>query len=355
MCDTVAVGRDTDGELIELIDADPTAFGVSHAATPTRVPRERAPLPWKRLLIGLAAAAVVAGAAVGVLAWAPWEPDLRLVLSDPRQHPTALSAHLVLDHSTADQQHVEAGAEAQVKWNDGSLGYFFAEPGATFQTGDGTDKWFAFQAEPVGDAPNIFGQRTIAGAPAEVSDESGGTEIRIAWGPVDGWVFSALAVQMTVDDAVAIAEQLRIADGAALLRDRTPLRSMRPIGPFGAYKALLAIQSSDRSGGPAFEHTAAVFYGDGGQSVVSTPAPESVMDMVPFAFTETPTAGTVHGQQALGLLHGSGPFGELNRSTVLWWEGGRLVAVTGGSDLASTFELAETVRPAASTGEWPQT
>jgi hypothetical protein len=135
--------------------------------------------------------------------------------------------------------------------------------------------------------------------------------------------------------------------------NRTALRDLRPLASFGSYLALMAVQLSSPSAPPRVEHTAAVFYGDGRQSVISSPAPEATLGMVQFMFGDKGTAGTVHGHDALGLMHGSGPFGELNRSTVMWWEGGRLVAVTGGSDLATTFELAESVRPATD-AEWSQ-
>ena len=352
--ETPEVGREPDGELIELIDADPGAFGVPRHTTTQPPDRERTPVPWKGVLIGLAAVVVLAGVVSGVMAWAPWEPDPRMVLDDQRDYPTELSSHLVFGRPATPRDGAsETGPGADVKWQDGRPGYFFAEPGATFQTADGTAAWFGFVAVPAKDGPKIDGTRTIAGAPAQVSDRGEFAELALSWGPIDGWVFSALTVQMKVEDAVALAEQLRMVDGHPVVRDRAALKTLQPLGPMGAYQALMAIQSAGVDSTSSFEHTAAVFYGDGRQSVVSTPAPDNTLAMVQFMFHEKGKKGSVHGHDALGLVHSAGPFGDPDRSTVMWWEGGRLVAVTGGSDLSHTFELAESVRP-ATTGEWPE-
>lgn len=341
-------------ELIELIDVDPGVFG--QAAAPPPPPRERHPFPWAPVLTTLAVLATGGLLAGALMWWSPWEDDPRLALPDPRATEFELSERLVFDPEPSELRNVVLGTDddaIESPWTNGSTGYFFSEPDATFDPEDGTDRWFGFFARSIDDpgTPFIFGQRQIAGAPAEVSDESEGSLIRLAWGPVDGWVFTAAASHTTVEAAIAIAEQLRMVDGRPLLLDRRVLPGLDPLGPFGDYVTIGTLTSYAQDTPRAVEGMTALYYGFDGVSVVSMPGNESAIDMVRFVLDVEVREGTVHGRRAVGWSKGAGPFGGIDRTTVLWWEGGRVVLVAGDGDLDATFARAETVREATDE-EW---
>ena len=73
----------------------------------------------------------------------------------------------------------------------------------------------------------------IAGAPAETSDESNGRIVELFWGPVDGWVFRGVAAHSSIDEAKAVAEQMRVIDGKVTVLDPTG----EPADPFGPDQA----------------------------------------------------------------------------------------------------------------------
>jgi hypothetical protein len=355
-----------DHELIEVIDADPAAFGPAprastrpdHDRTPESV--ERAPRSWPWIS---AVTLVLAGVVVALLAWSPWSGRTSLVLADPRATDSELTERLVFDEPPSDLRLAVVGAEVGSGtnaadtpiWNSRSVGYFFGAPDATFDPDDGSDRWFGFYALPSDhpSTPLIFGQREIAGAPAEVANETEGALVDLAWGPVDGYTFTAAGSQMTIDEAVAIAEQLRIVDGRPVVVDDAALDGLEQLGAFGDYVALATLLQYAQNNGRGLDGLVGLYYGFDGHSVVSVPGYETALDLVGFVMDPGADERTVHGHRALGFTKGAGPFGGFDTSTVLWWEGGRVILVAGDGDLSATFDLAETVRPATDE-EWAE-
>ena len=343
-----------DAPIIEFIDVDPGAFGPVDAVAPP--PPSHRPVPWKPVLT-VAGVMVVFGLVVGgIFVWKPWEQNPRLRLADPRAAESSLSERLVFSPEPSDLRTSLLGTDADANpsaWRDGSVGYLFGEPDATLNPEDDTDRWFGFTARPSSDpdTPMVLGTEQISGVPAEVSDETGGDLVSLAWGPLDGWTFNAAASHLTADEAIAIAEQLHIVDGTPVLDDRTVLRTLQPLGPFGDFSAIRTIVTYAQNAGEPMQDVYGVYYGFGGQSVVSVPGNESALDMIPFVLDVEPEERTVHGRRAVGFAKGAGPFGAIDRTTVLWWEGGRIVLVAGDDDLDATFRLAETVHE-ASDAEW---
>jgi hypothetical protein len=344
---------------IELIDADPSVFGGAPRPTtpaPEGEPRPRRPFPTRAVLLGGAVCLVLAGLVVGLLAWKPWYDDPRLVLDDTRVRASELSERLLFDpapselRGTTEDGEALDGAEA---WSATSVGYFFTDAGATFDPDDGDDRWFGFYARPVSDprTPLIFGQTTIAGAPAEVSDETNGDLVEMAWGPVEGFTFTAAASNLTVEQATAIAEQLRIEEGKPVLLDDRTLLGLEPLGSFGDYISLMTLSQFTQDNGAGLDRLVGLYYGYDRESVVSIPGRQTALDMVEFVLNHTPKEGQVHGLPAYGFTKGSGPFGGFDVSTVVWWEGGRLIFVAGAGEVDDVFDLAETVRPATDE-EW---
>jgi hypothetical protein len=342
-----------DAPIIEFIDADPAAFG---PAAPDGPPPPSRQMPWAPIVAALCGVTALGLMIVGLLLWKPWEQDPRLRLADPRTADSALSARLVFSPEPSDLRTSQLGTDPGAlpsPWLSGSVGYMFAEAGATLDPEDGTDRWFGFTARPSSDpdTPMVLGQQQIAGVPAEVSDETGGDLVSLAWGPLDGWTLNAGASQMTADEAIAIAEQLHIVDGKPVLDDRKVLAGMEPLGPYGDFISLRTIVTYAQKTDKPMKDVYGVYYGFSGQSVVSVPGNESALDMIPFVIGVDPQERTVHGRRALGFAKGAGPFGAIDRTTVLWWEGGRLVLVAGDDDLDATFRLAETVHEATD-AEW---
>ena len=75
-----------------------------------------------------------------------------LLLADPRSAESELSERLVFDARAVRPAHLAARHRrrrpAVGMAGAGSVGYFFAEPGATFDPEDGTDRWFGFTRSP---------------------------------------------------------------------------------------------------------------------------------------------------------------------------------------------------------------
>lgn len=358
-------------ELIELIDADPSVFGGSSGRgagdgagwgrgsgrgrdDESEPDSPRRTLPWRPILLCTGAALLVGGVVATLAVWQPWVDDPRLVLTDVRAAESELSQQLVLDPAPDDVAGTTLDGVAEgMPWRDDSVGYFFTSQDATIEPDDGGDQWFGFFAEPSGgqSAPLIFGQRQIAGAPAELSNESDGELIQLAWGPVDGYTFTAAASNLTEDAAVAIAEQLRVVDDRPVVLDRAALGELMPLGSFGDYTSLIMLSAFSQNTERSLNGLVGVYYGDNDRSVVSTVGNASALDMVPFALHDEVTEGTVHGERALGFSVIAGAFGGFQVATVVWWEGGRLVFVVARGTIDEAFAVAETVRPATD-AEW---
>ncbi|MBI4934270.1 MAG: hypothetical protein HY828_10355 [Actinobacteria bacterium] len=356
-----------DLELIEVFDADPSAFGpsprsASRTGDPTEPGDDREapdapPRSWPWISV---VSVVLVAAMVALLVWSPWSGTTSLVFTDPRPAESELTERLVFDDPPSDLRLAALGsggddADNGPIWNSESIGYFFGSPDATFDPDDGIDRWFGFFALPSDhpSTPLVFGQREIAGAPAEVSDETQGALVDMAWGPVDGYTFTAAGSQMTIDEAVAIAEQLRIVDGRPVVVDDSVLDGMVGLGPFGDYVALATLVQYAQNNGRGVDGLVGLYYGFDGHSVVSVPGNATTLDLVGFVMQPDAEERTVHGLPAIGFTKGAGPFGGFDSSTVLWWEGGRVILVAGDGDLSATFELAESVRPATDE-EWAE-
>jgi hypothetical protein len=150
---------------------------------------------------------------------------------------------------------------------------------------------------------------------------------------------------------VAIAEQLRIVDGRVVVVDPAVLGDLQPIGAYGDYITLTTLIQYAQNNGRDQQGVVGVYYGFDGHSVVSMPGNERSLDLVRFVMDADAQERTVHGRRAVGFTKGAGPFGGFDTSTVVWWEGGRVILVAGDGDLSATFDLAETVRPATD-DEW---
>lgn len=364
-----------DVDLIELIDVDPGAFGPSPAARPEgdgheghrrgRRRRLRLPSPhgvafWARF--GMVSSVVLmVGLGVAGLLIRPWDGAGRGRYADPDLQTSELTERLVFGSPPGDLRSTSMGGlrtSEEFDLRNRAVGYFWGDPDAVlgssrFPEASNRGRIFAFYATP-SDSEGAFlitPQRTIAGAPAEVSDESDGASIDLAWGPLDGMIYRAVATNTTVDDAVAIAEEIHVEGDQVVIEHRTTLDGMKPLGSFGDYIDLFILDEFANDFDQKVSNYTGLYYGFSGHSVGSMPGRAQALDLVRHTIAPGATAGEVHGLPALGYTHGSGPFGDQDRSAVIWWEGGRLILVQGDGDLDATYALAETVRPATE-AEW---
>lgn len=363
-----------DVELIELIDVDPGAFGPSSASRPSSSspgtgdgdgdgPRRR-PRPagagWARAGM-LASVVLMVGLGVFALVVRPWEGVGRGRYLDPDLQASELTNRLVFGQPPGELRSTSMGGVRNGEafdLRDRAVGFLWGDPDAVlglsqFPETQRNGRIFAFYATP-SDSEGAFlitPQRTIAGAPAEVSDENDGKAIDLAWGPLDGMIYRAVATNTTVDDAVAIAEEIHVEGDEVIIEHRTTLDGMQPLGSFGDYIDLFLLDEFAADFDQNIPGYTGLYYGFSGHSVGSLPGRESALDLVRNTIAPDAVDGEVHGLRALGFTHGAGPFGDQDRSAVIWWEGGRLILVQGDGDLDATFALAETVRPATD-AEW---
>jgi hypothetical protein len=345
-------------ELIELIDADPDAFGRSPGG---RIPTPDSPgTSRRRLLAGFIA--VAAGGGVYVLFdEAPWRDHDGPERTFDDGHPTSstLSEQLLLDipvsQVRATTLHTQALPASRNLLASGAVGYFFGDKAATFDTNDGKDRWMGFYSVATGGAaaPQVGKPTdTIAGAPASISVSDSGAS-QVSWGPVDGRMFTAAAVNLSRNEIISLAEQLRVQKSTVVLLNKAGLGKLQPIGRFCDYWTLINMVQRVQQNGVHLDGVVGVFYNTGA-SVTSMPANRSTVAMAAFVLgtaKDQPLARKVHGQPAVAFAKGTGAFNGLPATTVMWWERGRLVQVSGEGTVDDVVKLAEGTH-VASAADW---
>jgi hypothetical protein len=344
-------------ELIEFIDADPDAFGRSPGG---RIPTPYGPSTSRRRLIAGFVAVAAGGATYALFDDPPWaDGGPQRTYRDIHPTTSTLSEQLVLDvpasQVRATTLHTQALPASRNLLASGAVGYFFGAPGATFDTGDGADRWMGFYSMPTSasGAPQVGKQTdTIAGAPASLQTGDNGLT-QVVWGPVEGSMFTAAAANLSRNEIVSLAEQLRVRQNDVVVLNKAGLGALRPIGRFSDYWTLVNMVQRVQQNGVHLEGVVGVFYNTGA-SVTSMPANRSAISMVAFVLgttTSAPEPRKVHGTSALGFAKGKGAFNGLPATTVMWWEGGRLVQVSGEGTLDDVTKLAQGTH-VASAGEW---
>lgn len=368
--------RDAFGEIdpdeIDIIDAEPLAFGPSERATTSAdLPAEPLAPRRRRWLIPVAigGTAALAVAAVTLLVWQPWENHGGVTVSFPpgTAATAALTDELVFAEPPADLIAATLGdvatdAEGGLTNLQNAVGYLFGEPGASFDTGrGGTGRWAAFYAVPaqsldakvleVGD-----GSATVQGAPALRTTSVGSRTTEINFGPLGGYMYSVATSELSQAESLAFAEAVSLDHGTPVVNDSTVLGDMRPLGSIADFAAVLGLVVVVGEPGVAQAGIVSAQYATEGKtySVTSHPADTSALTMVSFFFGAGEET-TVHGQPALAFdIDPADPllaFGSGSGTVVAWIEGGRLVIVTGPDGPVATTALAESVRPATD-AEW---
>jgi len=334
--------------MIELIETDPDAFGRSPNG---RIPSPSSPSTSRRRLIS-GFIAVAAGAGVYVLFdEAPWRDHDGPKRTYDDSHPTTsdLSDQLLLDvpvsQVRATTLHTQALPASRNLLASGAKGYFFGDAKATFDTSDGKDRWMGFYALPTGasGAPQVSKQTdTVAGAPAALQQGDNGLT-QMVWGPVEGSMFTAAAANLSRNEIISLAEQVRVQKSAVVVLNKAGLGKLQPVGRFADYWTLVNMVQRVQQNGVHLDGVVGVFYNTGA-SVTSMPANRSAVAMAAFVLgtaSDQPLARKVHGLPAAAFAKGKGAFNGLPATTVMWWERGRLVQVSGEGTVDDVVKLAE--------------
>lgn len=368
-----------DFEVIELIAADPTAFGgppLEGGAAPVDrpTPTHRSAVPG--VTMGLLA--LLVGAVLVAVALPPLHssPRAARVLSFPplRRQLSTLDGHLVFAEapgrpSSAGLGTVGSDGRSAPSSLSDLTGYLFAAPDAHFTlSGEGSGRWAGFWSAPHGslDDPGPIGtpDAQVQGSPASI--DTYGNETVIVFGPIDGRTFSVRAHDLDREASLRFAEAVAIRDGVPTITDDRALADMRPVGSIAEYGAALGVlltpgPSAIPSANLVFvqyeagEAPCAACRGRRSYTLASYPAPhESMLPMLRFLMpqgherTVRGTTGWVVGDGVSPDLLGSG-----TGTLVAWVEGGRLITVLGPGDELATLALAESIRPATD-DEWAE-
>ena len=333
------------GEIIEIevIDADPGAFEGPGSGTTPRPPRPRP--RW------LAPVAVVAAAALAtvVVVWQPWQqPPVWRTFDAPAPTVASLGNHLLPATPPGPlATTTEPDSTVGVNIPSAAIGVVFAEPEASY----GSRRWALFEATTTGagDAPPATGteEYTVHGLPASLSHLRVRNEAE--WGPLGGFNWRTDSNLLSKEEALAFAAAVGVQQGQAAIRRSYDLTTLQPLGTVSAFHSAFALEDALTGGhfATAVEATVVQYTADTGEAVqvASVPAPPDALALVEFVFGSG-AAATVHGLPAVVLT--SRDLGNM----VIWLEGGRLIAATGGRiPETEMFALAESVRPVTD-DEW---
>lgn len=329
--------------LIEILDADPTAFGTGGSAEP---PPAR-PTPWWRRPAGTALVALVAlvTATVAVVIWQPWHHE-----------PTPpLSNRLVLDLPTSSV--LDVGIDRlRPATVSADVGYVYAEDGATLPwLGTGSGRWLGWSAYPV-DSPNTAysdfpdGGRRVDDVQSATAAVWGDDDaLRLVFGPIGGRIFDVGSSGLTLDEVTSVAGAIGVTNGRPTLGGgHDALFDLLGLRPLGTYEELSAAVSLVLGGTrpPTSIATTAIGFTDGQGGVariasVADTGDGPLMGMVRALLGPAGTA-TVHHRDALATsVQAVFSSDSTPDNLVAWHEGGRLIVVTGSASLAAIVAIAD--------------
>ncbi|MGB8859147.1 MAG: hypothetical protein WCC60_07825 [Ilumatobacteraceae bacterium] len=329
------------GEIIEIdvIDADPDAFGGEGSAT---THHERTPLP--RWAIPVAAGLVVALWVTAAI-WHPWVPEPKWRTFAPPAAPAAvLTDQLVLGLSPDTVIGLDLGQELAPR-EPTPIGYVFAEPDGTYET----NAWALFHSRASAGGSAVEPSDStdlVRGLQAEVHKVRVRTTIR--WGPIDGEYWDAETNRFDKAAALAFANAVGVVDGVPAIERSYRLGALQPLGDV---KTLTRVQvlASYLGGEPvlsAFTPTVVTYETSSGPvraASIGVETPDALA-MAEFYFGHSSDI-TVHGVPALSIASRS------LGSVIVWQEGDRLMAVAGSESDAAMRILAESLH-AATPDEW---
>ena len=350
-------------EWIEIIDADPSAFGAGASLSADR-PRPAWVRGGSRSVVGLVVLALVGGAAVVGTRLQPWHRGPHSLSFPAPGVVPAGDGHWVFD--TPPGTLVGAGTGTPAPNEPGSYamseftGYVFADADASigFVRGASSTGRSAMFSTRTYDALVTGGTAaTVQGVPAVITQAVNATTNRIdvEFGPIDGQLFDVTAEHLTMQEALRFADAVGLRDGTPTISDDRALAGMQPV--VGARDLTRVYSLLSNTGEQSIPQTWLVFASYRSADGIAT------VGSIPFAGSDVPrllrlllpggVERTVHGVTGLAAADAvrisTDPFS--NNSVVMWQEDGRLVMVSSSGTIDATVALAETVR-AATAAEW---
>lgn len=328
------------GDIIEIdvIDADPAAFGpcVTHRPDRSRRPRPRWLVP---TAIGLVAVCVTAA-----ITLRPWEhpPEWR-TYGPAAPSVTSLSDQLILDVDGATVVSVQQGQNLDADETT-PLGHVFAVPGGTYEF----DRWALFRSRGSDSTGVVIASNStdlVRGLRADM--RSVRVRTTVTWGPIGGNYWDSETNRFDDEDALAFANAVGVVAGLPAVAYGYDMGALKPLGDV---KTLARVQAlmADLAGDPVLSmSTPTMLTYDVGGSPVTVASIGTDMDGLAMARFYLGRGRDV-------IVHGvPGAIIETRRigKVVVWHEGDRLIVVAAEGTDDELLALAEAVRP-ASAGEW---
>lgn len=327
-----ATARATDDPgVIEVIDADPAAFGPAVRAparpsSPThRASRRRMRRATLALLVAVGAAAVVATR--------PWEPSAVWRTFPLEVGATTLPAQLVLAQPATPLFSVLHDAQpTSAALADDGLGHVFAAPGATYERG----RWALFRIDQItgGSAATV-----AVTAEAAVVEAAAGGRSRLVWSPSPTRRYTVETQELTSEETRAFGTAVGEHAGHAALRRAYTLGDLQPVAGVGALIVAQQLLDGLARGATAGNATIVRYRGFVTPTSVSTvEAPADAVSAVGFLLGGSPASVNDHP----GVTAASPTLG----TVVAWVQGGRLVVVTDAVPQDDLLRVAAAVQPA---------
>jgi len=369
-------GSRDDVDIIELVDADPTVFGGapitavddgSGRVRPRREPRTSD----RRWVAGLIVVVLVGAAATVGWTLAPWHRNDLLYVHDHIAAPVTLTSHLVIGDGTAVPIVSYLGASATTTRTPATAQADVVSTGAVFVSATPIDGGVS--------TPSILYWRIPSGSNVDNSAIEGATKVTVQGQPGTVWESaSGVLVRWTLADgsqdtlqarATDKATALRIADvlsvdahGTVVVRHRSALAPFHPVGTVNDVQAATSTfgaagfwTTAGGSAPPANERSVdLVDYGEGMALAIGPSVGPDALALVRAILPMATADVQVHGHPAISvpLTNDAATSTSLSQAVVMWVEGGRILAVSGGTqELAQQY--AQSVR-SATDAEWRQ-
>jgi len=356
--------RPDEGDIIEIVDADPTVFGAAPVVVDARDEPHEQRKPHREVSVwSVGLVVVLLAVAAGTVAWKlqPWHHDDAVYVRD-HVATTTLTDHLVI----ADVAGAPVGAllpTAQPLPTEVAEGAVFIDAASTPGI-EATANAIYSRFEPDMRAEVSFDPSATT-AVVEVHGVSGmtatsGTSVVVRWRLADGTVQSLQTDRVSADAALRLANAITSDGHTVRVAPRSALGQLCPLGTVAesqhVVQVFVASQAfaQDPGGGASPDNDPSIFavrYRTAGIAVGHGAGP----DTLALIATSLPLRAhlEVHGLDALSFdLSASFGATPSTLTTVMWVEGGRLIAVCATSP-ALAQQYAQAVRPATD-AEWRQ-
>jgi hypothetical protein len=355
-------------ELIELVDVDPAAFGAGHDVIgvrfdgPAEAPRSDAPIAsatasaWR---VGAAMFALLLAAGATAAALRPWYRDPVLIVRSATVQPS-LTDQLVIGRYPGVARSAEIVSPSSAL-ADGIRGgaVFAATPGVDGTTARSATYYVVADTAGTNNPPADDSTEpiTVQGTLGTITQN--GSSILVQWHPADGVVSVLRTRGLDRAATLRLASQLVVRGDTVRVGHRSALQGMHAVGTIADAQQLGAVFEAAQAyaGEPTFgplggsSRIVAVRYPAAAVAVGTSVGP-GTDEFLALSFPAVAHT-TADGYDAVVVdTSTSNGRTRTTRTTVVWTEHGRIIAVSASSR-ALAEQYAEAVRPATA-DEWLQ-